>query len=456
MRMRHLAWIVVLATGAAACAKPAPPAMPAAPKFADVPGLEIPAGVAVTPEIEARHTAGWRRFQSGDLRGAARDYSAALALKPDFFPSQAGMGYIAFQEEKWEDAAKWFDAAIALDSTYIPALSGRVETSLSLKDDIAAIRTLELWLKVAPAGEARDDLRGRLDVLRLRAVQAELSAAATAREAGRLDDAQAALDRARTMSPDSAVVLRELARVEGARGAFDAAEAHAREAVKLDPGDAEAHAVLGETLEAHGRLRDAAAAFARAAALDPRPEWRERVAALNSRADFAELPAEYRGIPSSQAITRGQLAALFGMRLQSAIERAPRRVTVVLTDVRTHWAAQWILPITRAGLMDAMPNHTFQPNAVVRRSDLAQIVWRAIQVLAAHRTADIARWRTSRPTLVDVPRTHLAAAAIGAVLASGAMSEAEDDRFQPSRAATGAEAIAALARLEQIVGGGRQ
>lgn len=456
MMRRHRAWMLVLLAGAAACARPVPPAMPAAPRVVDLPGLEIPAGVVVTPDVVARHTAGWRRFQAGDLRGATREYSAALALKPDFFPSQTGMGYIAFQEEKWQDAARWFDAAIAQDTTYIPALSGRVETSLTLKDDLAAIRTLELWLQVEPAGAARDDLRGRLDVLRLRAVQAELTAAATAREAGRLDEAQASLDRARVMSPESAVVLRELARVEGARGAFDAAETHARAAVTLDPGDAEAHAVLGDILDAHGRLREAAAAFGRAISIDPRAEWRERVRTLNSRADFDELPAEYRAIPSSQAITRGQLAALFGMRLQSAIERAPRRVTVVLTDVRTHWAAQWILPITRAGLMDPMPNHTFQPGAVVRRSDLAQIVWRAIQVLGAHRTADVARWRAAKPTLADVPRTHLASAAIAAAVASGAMSATDDGRFQPSRPATGAEAIAALARLEQIVGGSRQ
>lgn len=456
MSRLRIVWVMIMLAGVAACARPVPPAMPAAPRFADVPGLEIPAGVAAPPEVVERHTAGWRRFQSGDLRGATRDYSAALALSPNFYPSQAGMGFIAFQEGKWDDAAKWFDAAITQNNSYVPALSGRVETSLSMKDDLTAIRTLELWLKVEPAGSARDDLRGRLDVLRLRAVQAELTTATNARQAGRLDEAQASLDRARAMSPDSAVVLRELARVEGARGAFDAAETHAREAVKLDPGDADAHAVLGEILDAHGRLREAAAAFGRAVAIEPRAEWRDRVATLNSRADFAELPAEYRSIPSSQAITRGQLAALFGMRLQSAIERAPRRVPVVLTDVRTHWAAQWILPITRAGLMEPMPNHTFQPGAVVRRSDLAQIVWRAIQVLGAHRTADVARWRAARPTLADVPRTHLASAAIASAVASGAMSATDDGRFQPSRPATGAEAIAALARLEQIVGGGRQ
>jgi len=453
MMRRLAAAVVCVGLGAAACGAPLPPAMPSTPRFATVPGLEVPAELVVAPEVTAKHTAGWRRFQAGDLRGAARDYAAALALAPTFYPSETGLGYIAFQEEKWAEAAKWFDSALNRNPTYVPALSGRVETALNLKDDLAAIRALESWLTVAAPGEARDDLRGRLDVLRLRAVQAELSAAATARQAARYDEAHAALDRARVMSPESGIVLRELARVESARGAFDAAEDHARKAIALDDGDAEAHAVLGEVLEAHGRLRDAAAAFTRAASRDPRPEWRDRAEALTSRAAFNELPAEYRAIPSSQSVTRGQLAALIGMRLEAALARAPRRVTVVLTDVRSHWAAAWILPVTRAGLMDPMPNHTFQPGSVVRRSDLAQIVWRAIETLGA-RPADVARWRAARPSLSDVPRTHLASAAIASAVASGAMSATDDGRFQPARAVTGSEAIAALARLEQIVGGG--
>jgi tetratricopeptide (TPR) repeat protein len=455
LRRRILGGLVIAATGLAACGVPLPPAMPSAPRYPDVPALVVPATVTASTEVLARHDSAWRRLQSGDLRGATRDYQAALTADPAFYPAEAGLGYVAFIDERWEESARAFDAALARNPAYRPALTGRVETALSANDPVGAIRALELWLTTEPEGSARDDVRSRLDVLRLRAVQAELSTAMTARQANRLDEAQAALDRARMMAPESAVVLREVARVEGARGAFDEAEQHAREAIALDPGDPEAHAVLGEVLEAHGRLREAAAAFERAMAIDPRAEWRERVATINSRADFNALPAEYRSIPSAQALTRGQLAALLGSRLQTSLERAPRRVTVVLTDVRSHWAAAWILPVTRAGIMDPLPNHTFQPNAIVRRSDLALVMWQAIQVLGGHRASDIARWRDARPTLVDVPRAHLAANAIAAVVASGAMSAGDDGRFAPGRAVTGAEAIAAVARLEQIAGGGQ-
>lgn len=450
---------VLLCVGLAAtvaCAVPRPPAVPSEPRYADVPVLVVPTALEAATEARARHDAGWARFQSGDLRGATREFSAALTAAAGFYPSEAGLGYVALSEKRWDEAAKWFDAALSRDGAYVPALSGRVDAALSVGDDRAAIRALDAWVVVAAEGPTREELRGRLDVLRLRAVQAELTQAATAREAGRLDDAQAALDRAREMSPESAVVLRELARVEAARGAFDAAETHARRAVTLDPGDGEAHAVLGEVLEAHGRLRDAAAAFTRAAGIDPRPEWRSRAAELSSRAEFNALPEEFRAIPSAQSITRGQLAALLGSRLQAAIDRAPRRVTVVLTDVRSHWAAPWILPVTRAGVMDPLPNHTFQPGAIVRRSDLAQVVWQAIQVLGAQRAAEISRWRTARVAVADVPPTHLAFAAITASVASGAMSLVDDTRFEPGRPVSGPEAIAAVARLEQIAqGGGR-
>src|SRR5690606_33590543 len=129
------------------------------------------------------------------------------------------LGYVAFIEERWEESARAFDAALARNPAYRPALSGRVETALSADDPVGAIRALELWLNTEPEGPARDDVRSRLDVLRLRAVQTELNTAMAARQADRLDDAQAALDRAREMAPQSAVVLREVARVEAARGA---------------------------------------------------------------------------------------------------------------------------------------------------------------------------------------------------------------------------------------------
>ncbi|MBK9239245.1 MAG: tetratricopeptide repeat protein [Acidobacteria bacterium] len=438
----------VLATAAACASGPtATPALPATPTYREVPQLTVPAGLQATPQIRARHDQAWRRLQSGDLRGANRDFTDILRQSPDFYPAAAGLGYLASIDRKYDDAAKRFDGVVAMDRTYLPALQGRMDVALARGEDVVAVTMSDLILAVDPG---RDDVRERQEVLRLRVVQAQLTRASAARAAGQWDEAQAALDQALVLVPDSAVVLRDLAQVEIARGRLDEAEVHARRSLELDNGDAEAHAVMASVLEAHGRPREAAAALARAIRIDPRQEWRDRAAALTARADFDALPAEYRAIPSAASITRGQLAAILGIRLQNALGRAPRRVTVVVTDVRSHWAAPWILPAIRVGWMDSFPNHTFQPSAPVRRAELAQVVWRVAQDLAARQPSEVARWRASRPVVPDVSRAHLAYSAIAGALATGAMSLSANGRFEANRFAAGAEVVAAVARLEQL------
>jgi Tfp pilus assembly protein PilF len=418
-----------------------------APVYRNVPMLTVPEGLVVAPDVRSRHDDAWRRLQSGDLRGAHRDFTEALRRAPQFYPASAGLGYVAMLERRLDEAAEQFDAAIAADQSYLPALSGRLDVALALDDDEAAVGAAELILAVDPG---REEIRSQYEVLRLRVVQAHLSEASTARTEGRWDDAQAALDTALVMVPDSAVVLRELARVEIDRGRLDEAEAHASRSLLLDAGDAEAHVVMASVLEAHGRLREAADALARAMAINPRAEWRDRATALRARADFNTLPEEYRTIASATTVTRGQVAAMLGIRISGALAQVPRRVTVVLTDVRAHWAATWILPVTRAGWMESFANHTFQPSAPVRRAELAQIVWRVTQDLAQSRPQELAAWRASRPTLPDVPRSHLSYSAIAGALASGAMGLLPGDRFEPNRMIAGSELVAAVARLEQL------
>ena len=98
---------------------------------------------------------------------------------------------------------------------------------------------------------------------------------------------------------------------------------------------------------------------------------------------MAAVPAEFREMPTAPTVTRAEVAALIGTRLGRLIEAAPKRVAAVATDVRTHWAAPWILPVTQAGVMEIQPNHTFQPAALVRRDNLAQIVGQLLALAAA-------------------------------------------------------------------------
>jgi tetratricopeptide (TPR) repeat protein len=427
----------------------AAPTIVAAPKYPAYTKPEIPAGLAISPGLRQRYDDGWLRFQSGDLRGAARDFTDILKQSPDFYPAEAALGEAALADRQFKDALDYFTSAVSKNERYLPALDGRVAAALGVGDDPTTASALEQLLKADPS---REEARSRLDLIRLRVTQGQLTAASRARAAGRLDEAQAILERALQASPSSPVMLRELAAVETARGALEPAEQHARQAAEVDGSDAETLALLGSVLETRGKTSEAADAYGRAVTIDPRPAWREKRDALKARAAFEALPAEYRGIPEAQTVTRAQVAAMIGIELEALVRRAPHKPAVVLTDVRTHWAAPWILPVTQAGIMYGLPNHTFQPDAVVRRSDLAQIASQLINLIAPSRPDEAARWRAERPRLDDVPAGHVSYRAIALVVAAGVAKPDETNRFWPARAASGADLVTAVARIKQLSG----
>ena len=143
---------------------------------------------------------------------------------------------------------------------------------------------------------------------------------------------------------------------------------------------------------------------------------------------------------------------MFGVRLDDLLKSAPRPNAVVITDMRGDWASPWIMAVARAGLMEVYPNHTFQPNAIVRRDDLAQAASRALALIAAGNPKVAATVKNARGRFPDVPQGHLSYQAVSVAVESGVMTATADGTFQLSRPVTGAEAVAAIAKLEEISG----
>lgn len=438
---------LVLGAGCAPRTAAAPgPVPPGAARYSDFAFPDVPNGLA-PPDIEERHQAAWNRLQGGDLRGAERDFAALAPASGGFYPAHAGLGYVHLARKDFAGAVTNFDRALAANAAYVPALLGKGEALLGQDEQVAA---LEVFEKALAANPAMSLVRSRVDVLRFRAVQQQVSRAQAAARAGRLDEAEAAYERAIAASPESGFLYRELAGVEQQRGNFDEALAHVRTAIELDANDAAAHAIAGAVLEGRGEYAQAASAFERAASIEESAAYRARAADLRRKADDASLPAEYQAIPAAPSITRAQLAALFGRRLERLIATAPQRPPVVMTDIRGHWADAYIQSVTRAGVMDKFPNHTFQPDAVVRRGDFAQAVSRALAVIGARRRDLAAQWSGARPAFSDLSAGHLAYPAVAMAVASGVMT-APGGEFAFSRPITGAEAIEALGRLQALL-----
>jgi len=405
-----------------------------------------PAGMAGRVPLE-RHLTGWNALQSGDLRTADRSFAAAVKEAPGFYPAEAGLGYVALARKDARAALAHFDRALAPDATYAPALAGRGEALLSLGNREQALASFQAAVSADPSLTA---LGSRIEVLRFREVQEEVAAARKASEAGRLPEARAAYERALARSPQSPFLYRELSAVDRREGNMAAALEHAQKASALEPNDPRNLIAIAETYEAQGEMAKAIDVYGAAVALEPNPAIDARIDALAETIAFAAMPPEYRSIETAPSVTRAQLAALVGVRLDALLKRAPRGNAAIISDTRGNWAAPWILSVTRAGIMDAYPNHTFQPNAVVRRGDLAMAASRVLSLIAAEKPAAAAAWRSARRRFPDLSQGHLSYPAASLAVQAGVMTTLEDGSFQLSRPVTGAEAVAAVKKLDEL------
>jgi tetratricopeptide (TPR) repeat protein len=449
MTASRLSWaraaaVAVTLTCAPACASN--PTRPAgAPVFADVAMPVVPPALGASPDVQAQHAKAWNQLQSGDSRGAALTFQDLLKYLPTFYPAETGLGYVNLAAKQYQAAMMRFRAALIHDGRYAPALQGLVEAELGLGRTAEAIDALERLVPLSPDPEA---VRTRLDVLRLKEMQSFIDGARAARQAGRYDEARGLLERAQNRAPTSAAILAELAAVETDRRSFGPAEAYARRAIEVDVNDASGHAALGAVFEARGQYRDALAAYTRAASIDSR--WNDAVTRVRERTEAGLVPTEFKDLEAAATVTRAEAAAYIGTRLERLLAAAPRRVLAVATDVRQHWAEPWILTVTGAGVMEILPNHTFQPAQSVRRDEMAAILAALVELALNDRSKELVSLRAVRPRFADLSEVHLFYPPAALAVASGTMTIGEDARFNPTRPVTGADFVRAIRRIQQI------
>jgi tetratricopeptide (TPR) repeat protein len=444
--LRSALAVLLLALTAACAAKTAPAPPPSgAPRFPEFIVPTPPSGLG-TPAALERHDVGWRWLQAGDLRAAERNFQAALKESPDFYPAHAALGWVALAKKDESEALDEFDRAVVANPRYAPALAGRGQALTALGENELALKSLEAAVAADPTLES---LNSRIEVLRFNAVKERIAAARKAAEAGRLADARAEYEQAIAASPQSPFLYRELALVERREGNLPAALTHAQKAAELEQGDPRNLILIAEIYEAQGQHARAADAYAAANAVEPNETIEAKIDELRERAAFATMPAEYKAIEEAPAITRAQLAALLGVRLDELLKRSRGR-PVLITDLRGNWAVPWIQAVTRARLMEVYSNHTFQPQGTVRRGDLATAAAAALAIIAAENPRLGASWKDARQKFTDLSPGHLSYAAASVAVAAGVMTAMPDGSFQPGRAVTGAEALAAARKLESL------
>lgn len=446
--MRALRLIGALAglAGLLACA-PKAPVVPVAgpPRFPEF--VSPLGGPPMAPPLAELLQGGWSQLQAGNVAAADRAFTRALRQSPGHPSALAAAGYAALARDDAGRAVARFDEAVAAAPQFAPALAGRGEALLRLNRSAEALESFEAAL----AADAALPLSTRVETLRFRVLEDTLGRARRHAAAEEWDLARAAYESALKASPDSAVLYRELAAVERRSGHTAEADAHLERAITLDPGDRASRVLLAETREESGDYDGAIASYEAALAIEPSSEIDAALTRVRERADLARLPEQFQALGDRPEATRADLAAAIAIRLPGLLARAPVRATPVLTDIRETWARPWILASVRSGVLEAFPNHTFQPDAPVRRAELAVAASRLLLLLAAQGDRRGPQWQAATPAFADVPSSHPVYRAAAVASAAGVM-EAGDGRFHPNAVVAGRELLEVVGRLQRLAG----
>ncbi|MEK3732956.1 S-layer homology domain-containing protein [Paenibacillus sp. FSL M8-0334] len=136
----------------------------------------------------------------------------------------------------------------------------------------------------------------------------------------------------------------------------------------------------------------------------------------------------------AQALTRAQIATI----LSRVLDLPAAGTAVAYPDVtETHWASEAIRFATVTGLMQGMPDGSFQPEKAISRAEMATIIARLQNLTgeANHSFSDV--------------RGHWAEGNIANVYVAGYMEGMPDGSFQPNKTLTRAEAVVVFNRLLQ-------
>jgi len=397
-----------------------------------------PATGELSPGEEKMLDGAWQQVLSGDAARALSRLSKLERAGPPRPSVRTAVGYAKLRAGRPDEALTAFAAALERAPEFVPALAGAGSASARRGDVDGALELYRRAQRIAPAEVA---VRNRLGALKLQVTDRHLSQAQAALAAGELEDAVREYRGVLAAAPELAAVRLSLADLLQRLG-DGAGEVAALEA---DPtGDRQVRLRLGAALQRQGAFERALQVYAGLLANDASDAAaRAGLAAARDGLEAAGMPEEYRRIPDAPRVTRAELAALIMVRIK-ALDRAPAGEAQVALDISRCWAREQIAEVVALDVMELYPNHTFQPQAVVRRLDLARAAARVLERLG---------WpRAAAPAPTDLPRSHLDYDAVERVLAAGLMRLSEAGAFEPWQPVSGREALEVVDGVVRLVG----
>ena len=387
----------------------------------------------------------WDNLKQGKGSKAEKTFSALGAESPVY---AVGLGYVNYLMNKLQAAERYFKDALKGQPELVLAHSGLAQIYLQTGRDDQAFAAFREMLKTEPENLWA---KQQYETLKKRKLEEVLAEANAALEVEDIKKGKAALLKALYYDPqhtDSHLTLAEIYKEENK---LQNALVHLKAANSAEPDNAEILQNYAETLFQAGQFTKSLAIYEQIYKLEPEnEEIEDQIENLRNKLGILELPSLYESIPSSESITREEMAALLAVKFKGIVDE-PTDSPPIIIDISTSWASKFILQITSLRIMGIYANHTFQPKKILNRAETAEIISRFTDYLGKKGFKFIQQIPPDRIEISDVSPQNYYYQSIIKMLSYGIMELTTDRSFQPDRSVSGEEAIQLLDILLALI-----
>lgn len=388
----------------------------------------------------------WSDLRAGNVVSAESKLKKIVRQAEWERPGRVALGYIALLRGDRPRAGAVFRDVLEGQPANISAMVGLAQVQEAEGNPEGAH---ELYVKVLAVEPTHSFAQIRKDITRLEATDKLVRKATDAAAEEKNQEAVGLLERAVSLSPDRAPIYLQLGELYLKLSDYPHAITNLQQAADMDPHEATLRSRLADALYMNENLEQAQALYRDLARENPlNSDYVVRLRLVEDAIKWKSVPKEFREIPSARLLTREALAALIALKIPEAIEESSGEAEIAI-DIGG-WSREYVVQVTRAGVMDIFPGHMFAPREAVKRGEAAVVSARIIEIFRKK----FPGLRSSQHVFPvrDVGPHHVYYAPVQTCLLYGLLRLDEKGDFNPASALSGEEGVRLIDSLTHLIG----
>jgi len=408
---------------------------------------ELPASSVAELSLDERIQVeeAWAQLRNGNINKAQRILKELGARIPFYY---AGIGYSLYLQGEYQSAQEYFRASLQYFPSILLGHLGLAQLYQEAGQDELAFDEFREILKTDPL---HPWVKPRFEALRAGLTQKLEQEARTFFYKGNREDAKKSYLKALYYSPNSFESHATLARIFREEQSFQNALVHLKAACSQEPKNIEIKKMYADTLFLTEKYKESLVIYEEVQSAEPEnKEIKGRIEIIKNRLGIFELPSQYDAIPTTDVVSKEDVAALIGVEFKNNLAGTVQKPPIII-DIATSWASRYILQVTASGIMDVYPNHTFQPARIINRAEMAEILIRLVDYLTLFGYSFIQHIPEERIQISDVSFDNYYYRPILKIVSYDIMGLTSERIFNPDRPVSGFEALRYLDIIQALI-----